>query len=84
VRRDRPLCSYRFYEPIDGLADRLTQRFGEAPRLSDATAVAGADDVTLLDVVEHIDDDRGFLVGVVGSMRPGATLVVTVPALPVL
>ncbi len=84
VHRDRPNCSYHFYEPIDALAELLGIRYGEGARMSDATAVADADVVTLLDVVEHIDDDRGFVAGVVRSMRPGATIVATVPALPIL
>jgi SAM-dependent methyltransferase len=38
-------------------------------------------DVVLLnDVIEHVPDDRAMLSEVVGAMRPGATLVITVPA----
>lgn len=81
VQRDRPMCSYRFYEPLDTLADRLVRRYGDDARMRDATAVGDADVVTLLDVLEHIEDDRGFLAGLVSSMRPGAILVLTVPAL---
>ena len=47
-----------------------------------ATALAEADLVTLLDVIEHIEDDHGFLAEIADAMRPGAQLVVTVPALP--
>lgn len=36
--------------------------------------------VTLLDVIEHIDDDRGALENVRKLLRPGGTLVCTVPA----
>jgi len=42
--------------------------------------VAGVDAVLLNDVIEHVPDDRPLLEGVVGRMRPGATLLVTVPA----
>jgi hypothetical protein len=35
-------------------------------------------------VVEHIEDDYGFLGGVVERARPGARFVLTVPALPML
>ncbi|MCM2359443.1 MAG: class I SAM-dependent methyltransferase [Geobacteraceae bacterium] len=38
------------------------------------------DGVVLLDVLEHIDDDTRFLADLLGSMRPGAVLLLTVPA----
>jgi SAM-dependent methyltransferase len=38
------------------------------------------DVILLADVLEHIEDDASFLRGIVESMRPGATLVITVPA----
>jgi SAM-dependent methyltransferase len=34
----------------------------------------------LMDVLEHILDDRGFLTQIVAVMRPGARLLITVPA----
>jgi SAM-dependent methyltransferase len=84
VRRDRPRSAYRFYEPIDALAGLLTERHGGDARLADIAAVRDADLVTLLDVVEHVEDDRALVAEIVQAMRPGATLVVTVPALPLL
>jgi SAM-dependent methyltransferase len=82
--RDRPQCAYHFFEPLDALATRLTARNGSAARLRSETDVSDVDVVTLLDVLEHIEDDRAFLVALVRAMRPGATLVLTVPALPAL
>jgi hypothetical protein len=82
LRRDRPRAAYRFYEPLDPLADRLEARFGSDARLSGPEGAAEADVVTLLDVIEHVDDDRGLLADTVHPMRVDATLVVTVPALP--
>jgi SAM-dependent methyltransferase len=38
--------------------------------------------VTLLDVIEHIDDDVGFLRQSVRAIKPGGWALVTVPALP--
>lgn len=38
------------------------------------------DAVLLADVLEHVDDDRGFLEDVVTRLRPGAVLLITVPA----
>lgn len=42
------------------------------------------DAATLLDVLEHIDDDRAALAAIRGLLRPGGILVVTVPAFPFL
>jgi SAM-dependent methyltransferase len=36
--------------------------------------------VFLMDVIEHIDDDTGFLESAVAHARPGATIVINVPA----
>jgi SAM-dependent methyltransferase len=40
------------------------------------------DAVLLADVLEHVDDDRGFLSDLVARLRPGAVLLITVPANP--
>lgn len=40
------------------------------------------DAVLLADVIEHVDDDRGFLADLVTRLRPGAVLLITVPANP--
>ena len=40
--------------------------------------------VTTLDVLEHIDDDRGMLAEMHRVLAPGGTLLVTVPAFPFL
>jgi SAM-dependent methyltransferase len=44
--------------------------------------IAGADLVLLCDVLEHIEDDYGFLSWVVAAMRDDAHLLITVPADP--
>ncbi len=46
--------------------------------------VGTADLVLLCDVLEHIEDDDAFLRGLVGAMRPGSHLLLTVPADPAL
>lgn len=40
--------------------------------------------VLLMDVLEHVEDDVGFLRGLVGRLEPGAHVLVTVPANPAL
>lgn len=44
--------------------------------------VGSADLVLLCDVLEHIEDDVGFLSSLIAMMRPGASLLLTVPADP--
>jgi SAM-dependent methyltransferase len=43
---------------------------------------ASFDLITLLDVLEHIEDDRGALLGLRRVARPGGVLLITVPAYP--
>jgi SAM-dependent methyltransferase len=43
-------------------------------------AAREADAFLLMDVLEHVEDDRGLLRALVESARPGACIVITVPA----
>lgn len=36
--------------------------------------------VGLFDVLEHVEDDEGFLNKIIGKMRPGGKIIITVPA----
>ena len=47
-----------------------------------AQPVASFDAVLALDVIEHIDDDRGAVARLARLVRPGGVLIVSVPALP--
>ena len=52
---------------------------GFAP--ADLGEIAGeADAFLIMDVLEHVEDDRGLLRGVVEAARPGAYVIATVPA----
>lgn len=84
LARERPEVRYSFFEPLDSLASHLDAAFGTDARLDSITDVSGADVVALLDVVEHVEDDRAFLSEIIATMDPGSLLVVTVPALPIL
>jgi hypothetical protein len=42
--------------------------------------MAQADILLLTDVLEHVQDDTGFLAALVGAMTPGSRLLLTVPA----
>lgn len=76
-----PAATYGFVEPIESLEARLVERFGEAANFRHRPRFEGAEFVTLMDVIEHIEDDRGFLAELAGRLEPGTRLLVTVPAL---
>ena len=80
LRSERPRVRYRFREPITSLAEALRREFGAENELRSFDELASADVVTLLDVLEHVADPGALLSDVVQAMQPGATLVVTVPA----
>jgi hypothetical protein len=78
-----PRIEYRFAEPLEGLEQSLAERFGEGSNRRDSS-FGDAAYVTLMDVLEHIEDDRAFLADLAEKMAPGSTLLLTVPALPAL
>jgi hypothetical protein len=81
LRRRLPRVEYHFVEPLGSLEEGLNQRFGlerNARRLADFRMF---DVVVLLDVLEHQQDDRRFCEQLLSKMRPGARLIVTVPAM---
>ena len=73
---------------IDGAAraiasSRLGHAVGDAP-LPDLLGVPERhyDLVALLDVLEHIDDDRAALASIARKLKPGGRILITVPAFP--
>jgi hypothetical protein len=83
VRRDRPMATYRFYEPLDRAAAAVEQRHPGA-RVRRVEDCRDADVVALLDVIEHVERPLEMLHPLIDSARPGTTIVITVPALPIL
>jgi SAM-dependent methyltransferase len=83
---ERWLC----LEPDAGLAARIAQAIdrGDLPpscevkvgTTADLEPVPAFDTALYMDVIEHIEDDRGELARVAGLIRPGGHLVVLVPA----
>lgn len=53
-----------------------------APSAVPASVWANVDLVLLADVLEHVEQDRGFLQDVIGRLPAGAILIITVPAHP--
>jgi len=80
LRSDRPLGKYRFVEPIASLRNHLVQKHGETADASGRTDYREAGYVTLLDVLEHQEDDHQFLKDLLSKMAPGTKLLLTVPA----
>jgi SAM-dependent methyltransferase len=62
-------------------SERLGRAVGDAP-LPDLPGVPDEayDVIVLLDVLEHIEDDRAALGGMKAKLRPGGRILVTVPA----
>jgi Methyltransferase domain len=82
LRQAQPEVDYRFVEPLEGLENGLEERFGAAANLRESDSFAGAGFVTLLDVLEHQEDDRAFLRELAEKMAPASRLLLTVPAMP--
>lgn len=82
LEQARPNVSYRFIEPIESLNALLERRFGADANARTVAGVADADVVSVLDVIEHQEDDKAFVSDIVENMRPGALLLLSVPALP--
>jgi SAM-dependent methyltransferase len=81
VQRDFPRASYLFVEPIDSLARYLETVYGVGANAARLSSYRDVEYVLLLDVLEHQRDDRPFLAELLERMAPGATLIITVPAL---
>jgi hypothetical protein len=81
LRRRQPGTEYWFVEPIEALEEQLVARFGAEANRHERN-FEGASHVTLMDVLEHQQDDRAFMADLAARMEPGATLLLTVPAMP--
>jgi hypothetical protein len=81
LRERHPGIDYRYVEPIDGLERQLEERFGADSNLRDAD-FGEASYVTLMDVLEHQEDGQAFMGELAAKMGSGATMLLTVPAMP--
>lgn len=82
LRRRFPAIAYRYVEPLEGLEVSLEARFGAGANRRGSDSFGMAQYVTLLDVLEHQEDDREFLAELSDKMAPGSLLLLTVPAMP--
>ena len=71
--------SRQILELLDRPGRRLIEADLNQPPPAARELTAGA---LLLDVIEHLDDDRGTLRRIAPLVQPGGTLIVSVPALP--
>jgi 2-polyprenyl-3-methyl-5-hydroxy-6-metoxy-1,4-benzoquinol methylase len=74
--------SRRALERLDRPGRQLIEADLARPFPHGATSRDAFDAVLALDVIEHLDDDRGALSQLVALVRPGGVLIVSVPALP--
>jgi methyltransferase family protein len=81
LKRDFPLASYRFLEPIESLQRQLESAYGAAANAAQLRSYENIPYVALLDVLEHQADDRRFLRELLRKMVEGSILIVTVPAM---
>lgn len=72
---------YRFTETSPSLRGALIERFGHAALADDDEPIDADTVTTLLDVIEHVEDDAALLCGLADRMETGAGLIVTVPAM---
>jgi hypothetical protein len=84
VQRHLPRVEYHFLEQLDSLDALLTRRFGSDRNARALDDFRAFDVVVLLDVLEHQAQDTEFCRELLAKMRPGARLILTVPALPFL
>lgn len=80
LAQERPEATYCFTEPIPSLEERLERRFGAAANRAGSDRLDDIDVVTLLDVIEHVEDDHGLLADLTERTSPGTTFIITVPA----
>lgn len=84
LSRERPRATYRFAEPIPSLQRDLERRYGVRANVTESTGYPEAEYIALLDVLEHQADDGDFMRTLLERVDHGATLLITVPALPAL
>lgn len=81
-------------EPSPDLARRLVERFGADPKISVSgqtlenwmtdTPPGSYDNIVMVNVLEHIEDDISATAGLYDALKPGGALLIFVPALPFL
>jgi len=73
---------------VDGAArDVASRRLGRAVMNAPLPALSGIeagtyDLIAILDVLEHVEEDRDALIGMASKLRPGGRILITVPAHP--
>jgi hypothetical protein len=82
LARDRPRVRYNFLEPVESLARGMEERWGAARNAARRENLTQYRILTLLDVIEHVPDDREFCRDLLERAEPSSRIIITVPALP--
>ena len=80
LAREYPLAEYYFVEPLPSLEAQLEARYGTDHNARTWSDYSGVRCITLLDVLEHQEDDVAFLQELLAATDAGTTIIVTVPA----
>jgi hypothetical protein len=80
LAREFPLAEYCFVEPLPSLEARLEAQYGAERNAKGRSDFSDAQWVTLLDVLEHQEDDAAFLRELMTATAAGTTIIITVPA----
>ena len=78
-----PKSRYYFIEPIQALRDRILKTPGSEV-VTDPKAALPQEAAVVLDVLEHIENDKDFLINLHQRMASGSLLIMTCPALSLL
>jgi 2-polyprenyl-3-methyl-5-hydroxy-6-metoxy-1,4-benzoquinol methylase len=80
LKNEFPEIQYKFIEPIKSLSSILESKFGTDQNYGNKTSFHEIQLITLLDVLEHQQDDRAFLIETLNKLDNQSTIIITVPA----
>lgn len=84
IVQNYPQVEYHFIEPIKSLEEKLVVSYGEHRNQKQAANFNDFAFVTLLDVLEHQENDYAFLKSIVDKMAVNSYLIISVPAMQML
>ncbi|OVE76678.1 hypothetical protein BVX98_05175 [bacterium F11] len=80
LKRKFPTCTYCYSEPITHIEKALEKTYGKESNYRNKLSYRDIEVVTLLDVLEHQENDHDFLTEILHKMAPNSKLIIMVPA----